>query len=383
MQDNRNIVAGIYLHIPFCKQACHYCDFHFSTNLDRKSQMIETICHELELRKDELQGETIHSIYFGGGTPSLLSQPELQSLLQAIHENFGVDDHAEITLEANPDDLDEEKLHQFKSAGVNRLSIGIQTFDEARLKYINRAHSAIEAKKSLDLVKQIGFENVSADLIYAIPPEGIDYWENDLNTLLAYDLAHVSLYGLTIEEKTVFGKWAKKGKLYEVPEETAAKQYQLAIDLLTAHGYEHYEVSNFAKPGMYSRHNSAYWDDQVYLGVGPGAHSYDGASRSYNISNNAKYTAALAKDTLALTREVLTATDKVNEYLFTHLRTKKGVDLRSIRSTHAKDLLMDYPTILSEFENQGLIQISTDHLKLTSKGFMIADEITWRLFYED
>jgi len=375
-------LAGIYLHIPFCKQACHYCDFHFSTNLNRKRELVNSISKELAKRKSEVT-EEITTIYFGGGTPSLLDQEELSLLMDTIYQEFRVITDPEITLEANPDDLDKNKLKGLKNAGINRLSIGIQTFDDERLKFINRAHTSIEAEKCLIDAKAAGFDNISADLIYAIPPDDMAYWETDLNKLLSYNLAHISLYGLTIEEKTAFGNWHKKGKLQEVTEDLAASQYRLAIDTLKANGYEHYEVSNFSKPGMYSRHNSAYWDDQQYLGVGPGAHSYNGQTRSFNISNNAKYITAIERNELPITIEKLSFTERVNEYIFTHLRTRKGISLTSFEKQFQKDLIRDYSVLIANYCNQNLLEIKSDILRLTSEGLMLADEISSRLFYDE
>ncbi|MFY0607939.1 MAG: radical SAM family heme chaperone HemW [Cyclobacteriaceae bacterium] len=376
-------MAGIYLHIPFCKQACHYCDFHFSTNLSAKTEVITAIANELELRKDELHGEQIHSIYFGGGTPSLLDEGELSLLLNQINRHYRLGDQVEVTLEANPDDLTKQKLRELKAGGVNRLSVGIQTFDDARLKYINRAHNSEEAIDCLNYIQAAGFHNYSADLIYALPPDEMDYWISDLHLLISYNPTHISIYGLTIEDKTVFGNWEKKGRIKQISEETAAKQYQMAVDYLVKHGYDHYEVSNFAKPGFESRHNAGYWDDQKYLGVGPGAHSYDGSKRSFNIANNAKYLTNLNQNQLVTTIEELSLTNQMNEYIFTHLRTKKGALASEFRLKFGRDLLVDKQKELREFGSQKLLRVEKDRIALSSEGLMIADEITWRLFYED
>ncbi|MEQ8581858.1 MAG: radical SAM family heme chaperone HemW [Marinoscillum sp.] len=376
-------MAGIYLHIPFCKQACHYCDFHFSTNTSKKSEMVDAIERELVLRKEELRGASVTSVYFGGGTPSLLSVPELDQLLRCIHTTYEVSENAEFTLEANPDDLIGDKLQNMRALGINRLSIGIQTFDDERLKFINRAHTSAEADQCLNAAMAAGFDNVSADLIYAIPPSDMSYWQRDLEKILIYDLSHISLYGLTIEEKTVFGNRAKKGQLKEVKEEISAQQYQLAIDTLTGHGYEHYEVSNFAKAGRHSRHNSSYWDDQTYLGVGPGAHSYDGNTRSSNVSHNTKYLNHLQKGQLPLTIEPLTPTNQINEYLFTHLRTQRGINLSKFRIRFNRDFVSDNESQIQDYLKRELVKWDGETFALTSKGFMLADEISWRLFYDE
>lgn len=343
--------------------------------------MVAALTDELRLRKHEYSG-SIDSIYFGGGTPSLLTENELHQILLAVASNFNVKNNAEITLEANPDDLNLDKLVYMRKMGINRLSIGIQTFDDDRLKFINRAHSSQEARQSLEDARSAGFTNISADLIYALPPNDLTYWKNDLDTLLGFEPEHISLYGLTIEEKTVFGKWAKKGRFYEVPEETAASQYTMAMEKLQSKGYDHYEISNFGKPGFHSRHNSAYWDDQFYMGIGPGAHSYDGSSRAYNISNNTKYMESMSRNELPRTVEMLSETDKANEYLFTHLRTRKGIDLNVFTDRFGKELVNSNKSLLIEFQNQELLEFDEKILRLTSKGFMIADEITWRLFFD-
>lgn len=344
--------------------------------------MVDVIIKELALRKNFLNQASISSIYFGGGTPSLLNESELANILETIHQLYPVKSDAEITLEANPDDLTRKTLASIKQAGVNRLSIGVQTFDAKRLKYINRAHSAEEAEKCLTEARSAGFDNVTADLIYAIPPDDMQYWENDLNKMLTFGLPHLSIYGLTIEERTVFGNWAKKGLLKESREETNARQFRLAHDMLTHHGYEHYEVSNYAQAGHYSRHNSAYWDNQLYLGVGPGAHSYDGLNRSFNISHNAKYIAAIQKEKPPLTEEKLSAVDRANEYIFTHLRTQWGIDAKEFKLLHGKNILVDFEDQIREFCLSKYMILDGDKILLTIEGFMLADEISWRLFYD-
>lgn len=375
-------MAGIYLHIPFCKQACHYCDFHFSTNRSRQAEMVEALSKELALRSRELNGEVVETIYFGGGTPSLLTKQEIEQLLHQVQEKFTLHPEPEITLEANPDDLDPIKLEEIKASHINRLSIGIQTFDDDRLKFINRAHSREEALACLTNARRVGFDNISADLIYALPPDDLAYWERDLDQLIEFDLEHLSLYGLTIEEKTVFGKWRQKEKLKEVPENTAATQYELAIERMKAAGFQHYEVSNFCKPGFHSRHNTGYWEDKKYLGIGPGAHSYDGTNRGANISNNSKYIQAIEKEELPITIEQLSKTDQLNDFIFTHLRTRKGLNCQTVLLKFGVNVIDDYQYLIDTWLNDKLIELNENTLALTSKGFMIADEITWRLFYD-
>lgn len=376
-------MAGIYLHIPFCKQACHYCDFHFSTNLSAKDDMVNAILKELEMRKNELSNESIESIYFGGGTPSLLNAEQISALINQIDLHFEMGLNPEITLEANPDDLSLNKLQELKKAGVNRLSIGIQTFDDVRLRAINRAHNSNEAKTCIILAREAGFENISADLIYALPPESLEYWEKDLHQMLAFDPDHISLYGLTVEEKTVLGNWSRKGKFQQVSEEMAADQYEMAIATLTAHGYEHYEVSNFGKPGKYSRHNTAYWEDKKYLGVGPGAHSYDGKNRSFNISHNTKYIKRISEGVLPLTVEQLTDQERMNDYIFTHLRTRNGLKYETFKSKFDRDFATDFDLEINQLIKADLAKQLENTFSLTSKGLMVADEISLRLFYAE
>ncbi|MFT6883000.1 MAG: oxygen-independent coproporphyrinogen-3 oxidase [Marinoscillum sp.] len=345
--------------------------------------MVSAIGKELKMRKDEMDLGEVSSIYFGGGTPSLLSENQLMFLLTLIKEQFTLSENVEITLEANPDDLTEANLTAIKNSGINRLSVGIQTFDEERLKYINRAHSSKEAHDCLAIAQSLGFENISADLIYAIPPADIEYWKKDLEILLKYDLSHISLYGLTIEPNTVFGKWYEKGKLKETPEDIALDQYRYAIQTLTESGYEHYEVSNFAKAGKESHHNTSYWSGQKYLGLGPGAHSYDGNTRSYNISNNAKYIKDISEGRLPQTIESLTEANRINEYIFTRLRTKRGFLLEDFKKSFGLEFLVLSGEQLSEYVQNGLAINEKGNISLTSEGLMLADEITWRLFYED
>lgn len=345
--------------------------------------MHHAILEELKLRSGYLNDETINTIYFGGGTPSLFSGKQIEEILNLINSHFEVSQFAEITLEANPDDLTKSILQSLKKVGINRLSIGVQTFDDDRLSFMNRAHSANEARESIKLAFETGFTNMTADLIYAIPPENMGYWEKDLSEMIALGLPHISLYGLTIEEKTVFGNWLAKGKLHETSEDIAARQYRYAIETLTEAGYEHYEVSNFAKPGFRSKHNSAYWSGEKYLGVGPGAHSYDGNTRSYNVRNNTKYINEIEKGVLPETIEYLSKIQRINEYVLTHLRTAKGIDLTEVRSKFEVDLKKDSKQVLSNYLNQGLIVWEGDQIRLTIDGFMVADEIALGLFYDE
>lgn len=344
--------------------------------------MTHAMARELVLRKKFVL-EPVSTIYFGGGTPSILEDGQIVQLIETINQHFEITPGAEITLEANPDDLSPSRLKTLYSAGVNRLSIGIQSFDEQRLKWMNRAHTALEAQKCLEWARHAGFDNISADLIYALPPANLAQWKQDLQTLINYEIPHISLYGLTIENKTVFGHQHRKGLLQEVSDEVAADQYLMAVQWLGEAGYEHYEVSNFAQPGWHSRHNAAYWEDIPYLGVGPAAHSYDGVNRWANIASNADYLKSLAQDQLAAEMEPRSKTARMNEYLFTRLRTQDGLDLKLFRHKFGQSPMTDHSESIHSFMENGWIHSDSDYLRLTTAGFLLADEITAALFYEE
>lgn len=376
----------LYLHIPFCKQACHYCDFHFSTSLGQKSALVDALCAEICLQKDYLPNQALETIYFGGGTPSLLSERELAQIFETIHANFTVASNvngepAEITLEANPDDLTPEKLRVLRQY-VNRLSVGIQTFDEATLRWMNRAHSAQEAEASVVLGREAGFNNLSVDLIYGIPGRGPSCWQADLEKLLALDVPHLSAYALTIEPDTAFGRWQQKGKLPPADEALAADQFNALTQTLTQVGYEHYEISNFAQPGHYARHNTAYWQRKPYLGIGPSAHSYNGHSRQYNIANNARYIAEVQQGNLPAEREELTTADQVNEYLLTGLRTQWGCSLSELSTLLGTDFASQQAHDLGAMYASGWLMNEGDRLRLTNAGKLFADRVAATLFVE-
>src|SRR5258706_6908943 len=375
-------MAGIYLHIPYCKQACHYCDFHFSTQQDSRTPLVEAISLELALQKNYLDNEAIETIYFGGGTPSLLNEKELREIFDSIHKHFVVTDDAEITLEANPDDLSLENLQAIRKAGVNRLSIGIQSFDHDILNFLNRAHSAREAADCVDLARKVGFSNISLDLIYAIPSQNDDLWVKNIKRAIALSPEHVSTYSLTIEPKTVFGNWLKKGKLKIESDEAAARQMEILMDLLGHEGYEHYEISNFCQPNFYSRHNSSYWKQKKYLGIGPSAHSYNGSSRQYNIRNNSLYIQSLGQGKIPFEMETLSRANLINEYLLTTLRTSWGCDLGYLTKHFSFDLSVDRKKEIDQFQSLGLIEGKENVLVLTQKGKLLADKIAADLFVE-
>ena len=342
--------------------------------------MVEAIGCELDLQKDYLGGEKVNTLYFGGGTPSLLSERELNFLLEKLHQLFPVAPNAEITLEANPDDLKADKLKTVRKAGINRLSIGIQSFHEPHLRYLNRAHDSAEAQKCVTLAQDTGFDNISIDLIYAIPAEDHSIWQRDLAQAMALQPQHISSYCLTIEEKTAFGNWLRKGKIQEMSDDFAAEQFELLLKTLQRNGYEQYEISNFCLPGGESRHNSNYWCKETYLGVGPGAHSYNGSSRQYNVSNNGLYLKALAKDEIPAELDVLQAHDQVNEYIMTGLRTKWGIDLQKIRQEFRFDLYVEHQSYLNQLHIEGKVRMQDQQLILTNKGKLLADRIASDLF---
>lgn len=373
-------MAGIYLHIPFCKQACYYCDFHFSTNLNLKQKIVQAIGKELQLQKDYIGGSSIQSIYFGGGTPSLLDAGELDFILNTIGRYFPVDKKAEITLEANPDDLKKEKLQELKATGINRLSIGVQSFNDAHLKYLNRTHNASEAYTCILKSREAGFDNISIDLIYAIPAPDHMIWKDDLAKIAALQPEHISSYCLTIEQNTVFGQWLKKGKIKAVEDEFAAQQFEILLEKLKKSGYEQYEISNFCLPGHHSRHNSNYWKQEKYLGIGPSAHSFNGANRQYNVANNTKYLKEISSNVVPFELDNLQWKDHLNEYIMTSLRTSWGCDLRKIKNEFAVDLIAMNKNYLDNLLQKDLLIVEKEHMILTDKGKLLADQIASDLF---
>lgn len=372
-------MAGIYLHIPFCRQACHYCDFHFSTQLSLKSRITDALVLEMQLQQDYLKGEKVETIYFGGGTPSLLSRQELDQLLNALVKTFPLAENLEITLEANPDDLTANKLKELKASGINRLSIGIQSFHEAHLQFMNRAHSAVQAGQCMPLAREAGFDNISIDLIYAVPAPDHSIWQEDLRKAMELKPEHISSYCLTIEPQTAFGNWLKKGKLEAIDDDFAAQQFELLLQSLQQAGYEQYEISNFCLPARYSRHNSSYWQQQAYLGLGPSAHSFNHSSRQFNIRNNSRYLKAIEAGQLPFEKEELSKENMINEYLLTGLRTKWGCSLSYLRQHYNYDLQLEQGRILEELLSQDLALLQEDKLILTDKGKLLADGIATQL----
>lgn len=377
-------MSGIYIHIPFCKQACHYCDFHFSTSMKKKDEMVLALAKELQLRKDEFQFDAeipcIETIYFGGGTPSVLTVKEIQLLIDTVRQNYPVSQNPEITLEANPDDLSEENLSAFAAIGINRLSIGIQSFFEEDLKLMHRAHDSVQAKKCLELATRY-FDNISLDLIYGIPGMTNERWRQNIETALSFGIPHISSYALTVEPKTALNKLIQTGKVDAPKDEVAQEHFMILVETLEAKGFLHYELSNFGKENYFSRNNSAYWLGKKYLGIGPSAHSYDGVSRSWNVANNALYLKAIQKGELPREVELLSQEDLYNEYIMTGLRTIWGVSLIRIEQEFGSDYLNYLKQQSQKFIHDGLLIITDGILKPTLKGKFLTDGIASDLFY--
>lgn len=371
-------MAGLYLHIPFCKQACSYCNFHFSTSLRRKNELVAALLSEIELRKDYLKNEPVETVYFGGGTPSLLQILDLESLIGRIRELFVLDEKAEITLETNPDDISEDKLEAWKGMGINRLSIGVQSFFEEDLKWMNRAHNAKQAITSLrSAVKK--FNNITVDLIYGTPLLTNKRWKRNIDRAVNEGVVHLSCYALTVEPKTPLYKLIREQKTADIDPDKQSEQFVLLMQWMEQAGYEHYEISNFAKPGFMSRHNSAYWQGKKYLGLGPSAHSFDGESRQWNISNNNIYIDSIKRRVIPFEKEILTPTQQLNEYLMTSLRTIEGLDLNRVEDAMRNEL----QAASRKFIERGLMVKEGVHLKLTREGKLLADGIAAELFFED
>ena len=373
-------MAGIYIHIPFCKQACYYCNFHFSTQLQYAEEMVEAICTEIVLRKAYLKEETIQSIYLGGGTPSLLNAAHLAQIFNTIQAHFVISEQAEITLEANPDDLTLEKLETISKTPVNRLSIGVQSFFDADLVWMNRAHKASQAKEAIAMAKNIGFENITIDLIYGTPGLSNTNWIANIETAIALGVNHISSYALTVEPKTALDTFIKKGTYQAVNEDQAATQFDILTDILNKNHFIHYEISNFAKEGFLAKHNSNYWKGSHYLGIGPSAHSFNTVSRSWNIANNQAYMAAIKLGKCEITDEVLSTNDQINEYIMTGLRTIWGCNLGLIEKQFGLKERERIENGAQKHIDKGLLAIQQNILSTTIKGKFLADGIAADLF---
>ena len=374
-------MAGIYLHIPFCKQACTYCNFHFTTSQRYKNEFVKAIIKEIDLQKDFLRNESIATIYFGGGTPSLLTIEEACLVLEKIKKEFSLEKNIEITFEANPDDISKEKLLGWKDIGINRLSIGIQSFFEEDLVWMNRAHNQQQAYKCIEDSLAAGFDNISIDLIYGSHLLSDERWEKNIATSsINYKIPHLSCYALTVEEKTPLHKQILLKKTVDVDPDKQARHFMILMEKLKQNGYEHYEVSNFAMPGFRSRHNSSYWQGKKYLGLGPSAHSYDGIIRKWNVANNIKYIESINKGVVESETEVLTETQKFNEYIMISLRTKEGLNLETIKTNWGEDKLRTMKSRLEKFKEHNLVNAAGTTIQLTNEGMLMADGIASDLF---
>lgn len=372
-------MAGIYIHIPFCKQKCTYCDFHFSTSFQAyRVRMIESIGKELELRKNYMQGQPIETIYFGGGTPSILNPEELHYLLDTIHTHFDTSLLGELTLEANPDDITEERIASWKDAGINRLSIGLQSFRESDLQWMNRAHTVREALNCVNLAVKNGISTITVDLIYGLPGLTNEEWVHHIETAVQMGVQHVSAYCLTIEGGTTLDAFVKKGKIIPADEHHQAEQFLLLVDTLERNGFIQYEISNFCRPGNESRHNSNYWKGIHYLGAGPSAHSYNGTSRSWNIRNNHLYMNAVEREECWFETEELSKTDIYNELLMTGLRMAEGINTDQLNEILPPD--PDFHSQISQLQREGLMEIQGTSIRLTKTGRLQADRIASDLF---
>ena len=373
-----------YFHIPFCKQSCHYCDFHFSTSLKYKEELLDAMLKEIELRASYLEDNKVESLYFGGGTPSILEAKEIDQLIGQVAKYFEISPSAEITLEANPDDLDKKKVQDLRNTEINRFSIGIQSFYEEDLIWMNRAHNSEEARSSIMRVQDAGFENITCDLIYGFPLLTNSKWKGNMQQLIDLDVPHISSYSMTVEKKTALAHMINKGSTPALNEEQSAEQMLMLVDTLTSSGYEHYEISNFAKPDRYARHNSNYWKGKSYLGIGPSAHSFNGTSRSWNIANNALYIKGILAKELPLETEQLSKNDRFNEYVMTSLRTKWGIDKKYAEHEFGSDFLNSLLENIEEYEYKKDVNISDQGIiTLTPTGKLLADQIASELFILD
>jgi len=380
-------MSGIYIHIPFCKQACNYCDFHFSTSMKKKDEMVLALAKEIVMRKNEFKlfdsaqnDNQIETIYFGGGTPSVLSNDEINHLINTIYDNYNVVENPEITLEANPDDLSTERIIELSKSPINRLSIGIQSFYEDDLKMMNRAHNSAEAINCLTEATKY-FDNISLDLIYGIPGLTDEMWKKNIETALSFGIPHISSYALTVEPKTALRKLIDTGKIAEPQDEVASNHFMILVEMLQKNGFIHYELSNFGKEGYFSKNNSAYWLGKKYIGIGPSAHSYDGEKRGWNIANNSLYIKSIQENKLPLETEILTISDRYNEYIMTGLRTIWGVSLERIENEFGLEYLNYLNKQSQKFLNDDLLSIENNILKPTPKGKFLTDGIASDLFY--
>jgi oxygen-independent coproporphyrinogen III oxidase len=368
-------MAGIYLHIPFCRKRCHYCDFFKSTDLSQKARLLEGLRKELESRASELASEEINTIYLGGGTPSVLLIDELKEILKTIRQFYLVSPEAEITMEANPDDLSQAIPSAIREIGFNRLSMGVQSFLESDLKLMNRRHGVMQAIQSVKWAKTAGFSNISIDLIYGLPNQTLEEWERNVRIAVELDVQHISAYNLTYHEGTVFYDRLKKGILKELPDELSLRQFEMLISILKDAGFEHYEISNFCKPGMYSQHNSSYWKSKKYLGIGPSAHSFDLQTRRWNVSSVSGYLEGVENNEPYSESEILTEQDRFNDYIITGLRTIWGISEELIRVEFTDHYLAHFQKIRDKYLTSGHVIEVSRKTCLSPEGLFISDQI--------
>lgn len=373
-------MAGIYIHVPFCIQACHYCDFHFSISLKNKSKVIKAIIQELKSRKQYLNNHPISTIYFGGGTPSLLTFTEIKKILNVINNNFCLLEDAECTIEANPEDITKKILNSWLDAGINRISLGVQSFRDDDLNYMNRLHDGDTAKKAIELIKHSKIDNINVDLIYGFPSLTNEYWKDNIKTLIDFNIQHISCYCLTIEKNTALFHFIKTKKHPPLKQEIGRDQFIIAHNILNKNGYEHYEISNFAKKSFKSRHNRNYWNNSLYLGVGPSAHSFNGVSRQWNIKNNNLYCSAIKKNEAYYKTEILSKKDIINEYILTSIRTSQGIDLNKLFCKISSEDAMKLESEIHKLIKKKLLIKNKNKIKLSLSGMLFADRITSDLF---
>ncbi len=373
-------MAGIYIHIPFCKQSCNYCDFHFSTSLKHKPDLVKSLVKEIEIRKSDLTS-TINTIYFGGGTPSLLEGDDLKRIIDSVYRNYDGASNIELTLECNPDDLTQQKLKELSTSGVNRLSIGVQSFDEEELKFFNRAHNANEAESSIKRSQDVGFENITVDLIYGSPLLTDKLWLENLQKVNDFGVPHLSAYGLTVEPKTKLEHQIKTGQFPVLDDDKMIAQFKVLIQKSKEFGLTQYEVSNFGKEGFYSQHNSNYWKGEEYLGIGPSAHSFIENRRIWNVANNIKYIKALSNNEAYSEEEIIDEKTAFNEYILTRLRTIWGIDMDYILSQFNETIQDHFNKEIAQYLDSLYLHIEKNKITLTQEGIFIADKITSDLFY--
>ena len=374
-------MAGIYIHIPFCMSKCAYCNFFSLATKSKIDDYVESLKNEIIVRNKYLGSEEVKTIYFGGGTPSLLPSNHIEDILESLHKNFNIISNPEITLEVNPDTIDKEKMISLKKSGINRISVGIQSFNDEDLKYLDRRHDSRHALQVIDDLKSVGFDKLTLDLIYGIPTLTEESWNKNLDIFFSTGISHLSAYALTIEPKTILGQKIEKGILQNVDEDSIIRHYNILIDRTKEHGFEHYEISNFAKEGCRSQHNSIYWNDEKYLGLGASAHSYDGNSRQWNVSNLTRYIESIRHTSVCLyERETLTTEDKYNEYVMTSLRTSWGCNIEKIESDYGESYREHFLKNIKKHLDSEIILRKGNNFILTDEGMLFADGIAAEVF---